>query len=144
MAEMSDESECRVAPNVVSILTNPLLIKAPVQGNLVRQYKQRFETLPEDIRVSKAGVFAGFMRKVSRGQHSVTIHAIELTGFGYAGSSREYTSPQDDGRYKSKEWIRGNTRTGPVLEVKDTCHLYHDGIEIKIIPRRTMDLNPGF
>ena len=62
----------------------------------------------------------------------MAIHDIELTGFGYAGSCREYTSPRDDERSTPKEWIRGDTKIGPVLEVKVTHHLYQHGIEIKI------------
>ena len=53
---------------------------------------------------------------------------MELTGFGYAGSCREYShlaihaERMDSRRYKN--WT--------VLEVKDMCHLYQCGIEIKI------------
>ena len=54
MAEVSDGSESKVAPTVVSILKNSPLVNVPVQGNLVRQHKERFENLPEDKRVSKA------------------------------------------------------------------------------------------
>ena len=62
----------------------------------------------------------------------MAVHDIELTGFGYAGSCREYTSPRDDERSTPKEWIRGDTKIGPILEVKVTHHLYQHGIEIKI------------
>ena len=86
VAELNDESETRVAPTVASIQP---LINAAVQGNLVRQRNERFENLPEDVRVSKAGEDAEFLRKVSRERYFVTIHDIELTGFGYAGSCRE-------------------------------------------------------
>ena len=39
VAELNDESESRVAPNVVPILTNPPMINVPAQGNLVQQHK---------------------------------------------------------------------------------------------------------
>ena len=42
------------------------------------------------------------------------------------------TSPRDDKRSKPKGWIRGNTKIGPVLEVKVTNYLERDGIEVKI------------
>ena len=77
------------APNVGSI-------DVPVQGSLMRRRNERFENLPEDIRVIKAGEDAGFIRKVSRGHYFVTVHDIELTGLGFAGSCREFTSPRDD------------------------------------------------
>ena len=108
----------RFLPSVVSILTKSLLINAPAHGNRVRQHNERFENLPEDIRVSKASEDAGFMRKISRGQYFVTTHDMELTRIGYAGSCRECTSSRDDERSKPKRWIRGNTKVCPVLEVK--------------------------
>ena len=67
--ELKDDSESRVTPDVVSILTNPLSINVPVQRDLLRRHDNRFENLPEDIRVSKVGEDAGFMRKVSPGQY---------------------------------------------------------------------------
>ena len=69
LAEVKDESESRVAPNVVSILTNSPLINFPVQGDLLRRHNERFENLPEDIRVNKFGEDAGLMRKISRDQY---------------------------------------------------------------------------
>ena len=59
VAEMNDESESRISPNVVSILTNPLSVNVPVQGDLLRRPNKGFENLPEDIRVSKACEDAG-------------------------------------------------------------------------------------
>ena len=98
----------------------------------MRQHNQRFEHLPDDIRVSTAGEDAGFMRKVSWEQWFVTIHDIWLAGLGRVGSCRENTALQDEERSQPKGWIRGNTEVGPVLEVKVTHHSYHIGIEIKI------------
>ena len=40
--------------------------------------------------------------------------------------------PRSDERSIPKGWIRGNTKIGPVLEVKVTYHLYQHGIEIKV------------
>ena len=89
-ANMSDESECRASPNVVSILTNPPWTNVPVQGDLLRSHHKRFETLPEDIRVMKAGENAIFMRSISLGHYFMTIHDTD-DGFGSAGSCREFT-----------------------------------------------------
>ena len=69
VAEMTDESESRISPNVVSILANPLSINFPVQGGLLRRHNKRFAKLPEDIRVSKATEDDDSMRKISRGQY---------------------------------------------------------------------------
>ena len=127
VAEVNDESESKVEPSVVSILPNSLVINVPVLGNLVRQHKETFENFPEDIRVSKACDDAGFVRVVSRGQYFVTIHDIELAGFGCAGSCGENTSRRGDERSKPKGWIRGNTKNAPVLEVKVTNFLERYG-----------------
>ena len=62
MAKANNESGSKVAPTVVTILTNSLLINAPAQGNLVQQHKERFENFPEDIRMSKASGDAGFFQ----------------------------------------------------------------------------------
>ena len=74
VAELNDESESSIAPNVVSISTSPLSINLPVQGDLLRRHNKRFENLPEAIRVSEACEDAGCMRKISRGQYFMTIH----------------------------------------------------------------------
>ena len=49
VANVNAESDCRLSPDVVSILTNPL------EGNLLRSHNERSETLPEDIEVIQAG-----------------------------------------------------------------------------------------
>ena len=87
---MNNESESKVAHADVAILTKSPMIKVLARKNSVQQHKERFENLPEDIRVSKASGDAVFIRKVSPGQCFVTIHDIELAGFGRAGSCREF------------------------------------------------------
>ena len=82
----------------MSILTNQLLISTPVQGNLLRQQNERFEHLPQYIRVSEASEDAGFMKKGFSSEVFFTIHDIQLAGLGCVGSCPEYTSPRDDER----------------------------------------------
>ena len=82
--------------------------------------------------VSKASEDAGFMIKISPGESFMTIHDMDLTGFGYAESCREYTSSRSDKRSIPKGLIRGNTKVGSEMEVKVTNHLEHHGIEIMI------------
>ena len=69
VAKANDESESKVAPTVVSILTTSPSINVPTRGNSVQQHREKLNTLPEDIGVSKASVDAGFPRKVSPGQY---------------------------------------------------------------------------
>ena len=61
----------------------------------------------------------------------MTIHDMD-DGFGNDGVCREYTLPRSDENYTPKGWIRGETKIGPVLEVKVTHHLYQDGMEIRV------------
>ena len=55
------------------------------------------------------------MRVVEVGQYFVTRNAGE---FLHTVACREYTLPRDDPASQPKGWIRGNTRIGPILEVK--------------------------
>ena len=63
LIRFSEQSDCRLFPNVVSILTIEPCINAPVQGNLLRQLNERLANLPQDIRVSKAREDACFCEK---------------------------------------------------------------------------------
>ena len=61
VAKLNEQLDCRLSPEVVSITTNPLAINVPAQGNLLRSQSERFETLPEDVRVIQS-CETGFMR----------------------------------------------------------------------------------
>ena len=130
---MNDESESKVEPTVVSILTNSLFDQCSSPRKLRAATWRKIGNFPDDIRVSNAGDDAGFIRQVSLGQYFVTTHDTQLVGLGCAGSCREYTSPRDDKRSKPKGWIRGNTKIGPVSEVKVANDLKRCGIEVKSI-----------
>ena len=56
----------------------------------------------------------------------------ELAKLG--GSCREYTLLRDDTSSQVKGWIRGNTKTGIVLDAAVSYHLDRHGVEIMIIP----------
>ena len=45
---------------------------------------------------------------------------------------REYTLPKDEKSSDPKGWIRGNTKTGPVLEVTKCCPPGKHGVEIRM------------
>ena len=62
----------------------------------------------------------------------MTIHDTDFNGFGHAGSCREHASPRSDETSSPKAWIRGDTKIGPVLEVKITYQLYQYGIEMRV------------
>ena len=86
----------------------------------MQQHKEKFENFLEDLPVSKACDEAGFIRNVSPEQFVVTIHDIQLAGYGCTSSCREYASPRYDQGSTRKGLIQGNTRIGPVLEVMVT------------------------
>ena len=89
---MNEQLDCELSPEVVSVITKPLEINVPAQGNLLRSHNKRFENLPEDIKVILTGETAGFMRKISPGQCFVTIHDLDDGFGGGAGVCREYTA----------------------------------------------------
>ena len=132
-----------MAATNVSTSTNSLLTDDKAQGNLLREHKRKFASLPDDIRVIQTCTDAGFMKPVSDGQYFVTFHDEEMTNLGCSGLCREHTLPRDDDQSRAKVWIRGDTRMGPALEVVATNHQGHHGVEIKLIPCRVMDLNLG-
>ena len=45
---------------------------------------------------------------------------------------REYTSPQSEDASRVRGWILGNTKIGPVLDVKVCIHQGRYGIEVMI------------
>ena len=90
MANMNDEWESRISPNVVSTLTNPPPVNVPVQGDLLRSHNKRFDNPAEDVQVVEASETGGFMRKIFLGQYFMIIHDMDLNNrFGHAGSCRE-------------------------------------------------------
>ena len=48
------------------------------------------------------------------------------------GSCREYTLPGSEEASRVREWIRGNTKIGPVLDVKVCYHQGRYGVDIMI------------
>ena len=96
------------------------------------QHKEKFENVPEDLQPIEACDDAGFKRNVSLGHFFVAIHDIQMAGFGCTNSCREYSHLRNDHRSEPKGAIRGNTKFGPVLEVKVTKDFDLSGIEIKI------------
>ena len=71
------------------------------------------------------------MRVVEVGQHFVTKDTGGFKQFRPV-DCREYTLPRDDPASQPKDWIQGNMRIGPVLEVTTSFPNYKYGIEIRI------------
>ena len=67
---------------------------------------------------------------MAKGPYFTTLDDAELDKLGLL--YREYTLLRDNASSKVKGWIRGNTKTGPVLEVAVSYHQGRYGIEIMI------------
>ena len=72
-------------------------------------------------------------------RHIKTLYFIikknELRGLSeqfYSKVCREHTLPRYDGSSQPREWIQGNTKIGPVLEVTTSCLYGKHGVEIRI------------
>ena len=94
--------------------------------------KRNSKTLQKIFNKSKLAMTLGWKRNVSLGQLFATIHDVQLEGFCCSNSCREHSHPRNGHRSEPEGAIRGNTKIGPVLEVKVTTHFVFCVIEIKI------------
>ena len=101
-----------------------------VQGDLLRDYEQKFANLPVHLELAKLCSNAGLANTVEKGQYFTTLDDAELDKL--QGSCREYTLPRSDKSSQVKGWIRGNTKIGPVLDVAVRHHQGRYGVEIMI------------
>ena len=103
---------------------------AEVQGNLLREHKQKFAELPEQEKLTKLCSNAGFFEKIEKGQFFITLDDDALHDM--KGSCREYTLPRSEESSHVRGWICGNTKIGSVLDVK-VCYPHgRCGVEIMI------------
>ena len=111
VASDQTEQEILIQPSVAEVPSND-----ERQGNLLQDYEQRFERLPEDQKLSKLYSKAG-LNLVEVGQF---FHALRSPKEPKIRSlCREYARPREDQEENcAKGWIRSNERFGPVLEVK--------------------------
>ena len=105
-------------------------IEISVQGNLLRDHQQKFAELPEDEKLTKLCSDAGFMKNFGKGQFFFTLGEEEPDDMQTL--CREYTLPRDQETSRARGWIRGNTKIGPVWDVKVYCHQGRCCIDIMI------------
>ena len=91
-----------VSPTDLSTTTDPLLTNDQARRDLLREYKQRFANLPDDLRMIQLCSDAGFMKTIARGQYFVITDEAEQEKLDHSGSCREYTLPRDDELTRSK------------------------------------------
>ena len=85
------------------------------------------EKLPQPDRLIKFCTDAGFLTTVD-----VTKGTEEFSQFTDPVACGEYTLPRDEKLSDPKGWIRGNTKSGPVLEVTTSYLQGEYGVEIRI------------
>ena len=96
----------------------------------LQKYFQQVKLLSRENRLGKFCKEARFMSVVEVGQYFVTRSASEF--LLHTVACREYTLPRDDPASEPKGWIRGNTRTGPILEVTTSFQHFKIGVEVRI------------
>ena len=121
-----------------SIVLGEIKAEVPLQNEnplnhqiLWKQYIERIESLSPESKVSRFCMEAGCMRIVEVGQFIMTKDTVDFRQFRSL-ACREHTLPRDDPSSQTKEWIQGNMRIGPVLEVTTSFQNFKCGIEIRI------------
>ena len=95
---------------------------------MLGDYEHEFEQLPEDQKLSKMCSDAG-LKIVEKGQFFITLDEEEGPD-EMKNLCREYTLPRSEEASRVRGWILGNTRIGPVFDVKVCLHQKRYGIEI--------------
>ena len=90
------------------------------------------ERLSQHGRVIKICTDAGFLTTVEVGQYFVTKDTEEFSQFTEPVTCREYILLRDGKSSDPKGWIRGNNKSGPVLEVTTSYLQGKYGVEIRI------------
>ena len=103
---------------------------AEPQGNLVPDCERKFEQLLDDQKLSKLCSDAG-LKIVEKGQFFITLDGQEGPN-EMKNLCRECTLPQNEKASRAKGWILGDTKIGPVLDVKVRLHQDRYGIEMLI------------
>ena len=100
------------------------------QDLLLQQCGERIEKLLQQEKLSKCCMDAGFLNVVEIGQYFMTKDTRDVTQF-HAVACCVYTLPKEDGSSQPRGCFQGNTKIGPVLEVKTSCLHGKHGVEIR-------------
>ena len=128
-----------VAPHNLETMVMPLELSTTdrisqtdvrVQGNMLREYEQKFANLTEHLHLTKLCSNAGLAKTVENVKYFTTHDDTELDRL--KGSCWEYTLSRSDQSSQVKRWIRGNTKISPLLDAIDCYHLGLCGVEIMI------------
>ena len=103
---------------------------------LIRKYNEschvntsrNSENFLRNKKLTKLCSNAGFSKNIDKGKFFITLD--EEGPDGIQTSCREYTIPRSEDTSRVRGWIRGNTKIGPVLDVKVCYHKGRYGVEI--------------
>ena len=109
-----DQSESIITSADLFNVQRPLLTNEQAQGNLLQNRKERVENLIGDDQVIKL---------------CTDVEKFSLF-YGHV-VCREYTLPRDGESSKPKDWIRGSTKIGLVLEMATSYHQGKHGVEMR-------------
>ena len=129
---VAEQSDPHFAPASLLMTTPTPSIEIPAQENPLQKHKERVENFSQPDQLIKVCIDAGFLKTVEVGQYFMTKHTDEFLQIAAPVTCREYTLPRDDKSTDPKGWIQGNTKIGPVLEVKTSYQQGKHGVEIRI------------
>ena len=131
--ELSKDSSASGKPENIWKLEIPTELPyhtdAEPQGNLLQDYERKLEQLPEDQKLSKLCSVAG-LKIVEKGHFFIKLD--EEGQNKMKNLRREYTLPRSEKASRARGRIIGNTKIGPVLDLKVCLHQKRYGIEILI------------
>ena len=104
--------ETMVMPPEVSTTNQTSPTDARVQGNLLREYEQKFADLPEHLQLTKLCSHAGLAKTLEKGQHFTTLDDEQLDRL--KGKGRENTKRED----RSSSGCNGSVIIKDVTELK--------------------------
>ena len=114
---VSGQSSSSFVPSMIK--TNMFLNDDHIHKEfLLWRYRERIGHLSQQEKLSKCCLGAGLLITVKIGQYFMTEDIAEFSQFTDSVVSRECTLPRDEDLSEPTGWIRGNTKIGPVLEVK--------------------------
>ena len=91
------------------------------QNFLFQQYEERIAKLPQQDKLSKICMDAGFLSVVENGQYFMTKDTGDLTQFKTV-ACREYTLPREDSTSQPKDGSKGTPKLDPCWKLQPlTC-----------------------
>ena len=110
---MAGQSDPYFAPADLLMMTPTPSIEIPAQENLLQKYQERVKRLPQQNRVNKFCIDAGFLTTVDVGQYFMTKDTDEFLQFAAPEACREKTLPRDENHLTRKVGFGGTPKLDP-------------------------------